>query len=248
MLNKREIQYIQSNWEKYFDAPPFNYCDRLCEECRFTHCCSLYYDEKKWRLKVLREGKDPDDPKLALQYLGENFKKTFRMLEKEAKKHGIDFKELEFEDKDSPPPTHYKSSLSITANKWLKISLNIYRRLIEEESPSYHFFSLYPQLSKFEHYAFLVSSKIYRASLFFHEKDSNDKEEGYKDSVKSACLALCALRFCSNVIRSIAEIKVKDFGFECAEAIILGNKLEKQIKNKFPEVESYRSQIVFNSL
>lgn len=252
MLKPREIQYLRSQWQKHLDSPPFQYCDRFCEECRFTFCCSLYYGEKKQRLEILKQGKDPDDPKMAMKQVKESFSQTMKMLKKMAKRDGFNL-DLAHLGKDVPKDAFdsflpRKISICREAEQWVEISFGILNELAKPTNKNAVPFYIYPQLDKFGHYASVVPSKLYRAMLYFYDKTEKDNEGFYDDAARSAALALCSLAFCSNVIRSVAKMQMKKIGWRCAEAVSLANKLEHQIKKRFPDVESYRSKIIFNSI
>lgn len=247
-MNKRELEYIRASWKKHLDNPPFQYCDHFCEECRYTFCCSIYYDEKKRRLKVLRKGKNPDDPKVAVEQIKDCFSESFKAFKKMAKQDGFDLNLEEFK-KDAPKfsgRSPEKSRICREAERWAKKSLRIIDELAKEEDDTV-LLLLYNKLSKFEHYALMVPSKIFRAMLFFYEEDP-DSEGAYDDAARSAALALRSLGFCSNVIHSVVNIKMREIGCSCAEVISLAAKLESQLRKKFSDVDSYKSKIIFNSL
>lgn len=248
LLNKKELDYIRANWKRHLSNPPFQYCDHLCEECFYTFCCSVYYDEKKRRLKILREGKDPTDPKVALEQVKECFSESFKAFKKIAKRNDINLEELRKKDGSEFYGRSPKNGrICREAERWVKKSLGIIDELAKEKD-DVALYPLYHKLSKFDHYALMASSKIFRAMLFFYEEKDPDPEGAYDDAARSAALAICSLGFCSNVIRFVANIKMSEFGCQCAESVSLADKLESQLRKKFPDVDSYRLKIIFNSL
>ena len=84
-----------------------NYCDRWCERCAFTTRCAVGIEETKIT------DKERDITNIEFwNSLSENFEKTFLLLEKAAKFHGIDLNEVskqnedEYLKREKSRPTH----------------------------------------------------------------------------------------------------------------------------------------------
>lgn len=72
----------------------FNYCDRWCERCRYTHSCRTWHEGEKSRRRSLRQGKDPADPSVLAEDLARSLKKATRLLQRLARQNNIDLDEL----------------------------------------------------------------------------------------------------------------------------------------------------------
>lgn len=72
-----------------------NYCDRWCERCAFTTRCAVGIEETK----ITDKERDITNKEF-WDSLSKNFEKTFALLEKAAKFHGIDLKEVSMENEE----------------------------------------------------------------------------------------------------------------------------------------------------
>ena len=72
----------------------YNYCDRWCERCDYTHRCRVYRDSQRRRDRHGRHGEDPDDLDVALQDVSRSFAKARRMLDRWAKANDLDLEEM----------------------------------------------------------------------------------------------------------------------------------------------------------
>ncbi len=96
--------WISKSW---FTKCPFNYCDHFGnQEVLATVCkvCKEDLDRKRFYKKA---GKDPNDPKYVFQDMVENFTKVHKMIEKDAKRLGIDLAAIPDEEDSAPEPDTY---------------------------------------------------------------------------------------------------------------------------------------------
>ncbi|OGC08401.1 hypothetical protein A2V82_11850 [candidate division KSB1 bacterium RBG_16_48_16] len=118
----------------------YNYCDRWCERCEFTHRCANF---------SLEEKHFPDSTELDInnarfwEKLGEIFKITLEMVKDFAEKQGIDLesidreafenRERELEDKAANFECSYLSKEYIhLVNNWFDSSHDVFNEKVEE--------------------------------------------------------------------------------------------------------------------
>src|SRR5262249_21176862 len=70
----------------------FNYCNRRCEQCRFTEQCRLYADQKR------DEQEYPDED--WSDSVRRNFERTIEMIQACCEREGIDFAAMQKPDPD----------------------------------------------------------------------------------------------------------------------------------------------------
>lgn len=68
----------------------YNYCNRWCERCPFTHACRVYADTREFEEK---HGPEPS-MEATMEYVGESLSRTMELLRADAAKHGIDIDNL----------------------------------------------------------------------------------------------------------------------------------------------------------
>jgi hypothetical protein len=68
----------------------YNYCDRWCEQCRFSDRCLVYYQEQQALERQRLAGEDPDHPEVFMRDVEESLGQSLGMLEKMAEEAGAD--------------------------------------------------------------------------------------------------------------------------------------------------------------
>lgn len=79
-----------------------NYCDRWCERCTFTPKCRVFFDGERDRRRHERRGEDPHSWDTAIADVGRNLAKAHRLLERFARREGINLDELAAEAESQP--------------------------------------------------------------------------------------------------------------------------------------------------
>lgn len=175
-----------------FYRTPFNYCDRWCERCQLTHLCRVFKNEQKSRVRLIKEGKDPDSMESAFEMVAENFAKTMAMIKKDAEKMGINLDEIDDSDYQSPPHPE-KFPLYNLAFKFMKRLEKILEdlRFVSEGADEK---LMIENMEIISHYAPLVPGKIYRAFTSRLEEEEEKKQGIYiYDAETSAFIAINGL-------------------------------------------------------
>lgn len=84
-----------------FYLPPYNYCDRFCEDCAIDKaCCTLFQTGMDHELEAVMKGDDVTGMDHAMSELKENLSDALAMLEEAAEEQGLDLEELKREAGD----------------------------------------------------------------------------------------------------------------------------------------------------
>lgn len=150
----------QGNLIMESDISIFNYCDRRCERCLLTSKCKIALYEEENRKQHITNGENSDDMNVVLQDMSEMFALSFQMLEKMAKKAGIDLNNLpDIEEKKSPPICELSKNYAVEATKLIgNIKTN--------NTAIYH------SIKEAVFCAQQISAKIHR--IFAHPTQDND--------------------------------------------------------------------------
>ncbi|MFZ5365732.1 MAG: hypothetical protein ACOZBZ_00380 [Patescibacteria group bacterium] len=199
---------IRPPWidKKDFYHLPFNYCDRWCERCNLTEICKVFQDEQKSREKWIKQGKDPDSWEYVFVTVKESFEKTMRLIEKGAKKWGIDLSKIDDSDYE-PPPEPEKFPLYNLVEKFSKrlekllknleiVPIETNERLVLEN------------MEVISHYQPLIRAKIYRA-LTSRLEDEKEKDPELRtfDAETSAFIVVNGLISVGEALANLAEHK-----------------------------------------
>lgn len=191
--------------KEMFYRMPFNFCDHWCERCKLISICRVYKDIEKRRKKFKKRDKDPNSMEGALEIIGESFKETKTLLEKSAKKWGIDLNSL-------------KEDESITDDLELELKeFPLYRlayqysgklkNLLEELSfiaPEVNTNSFADALEVINYYHLMLPAKIYRACISKKEEDE-DKDDTNMDSKTSGFIAVRGLSAIIDALSNLAS-------------------------------------------
>lgn len=185
---------IRPPWidKEMFYRMPFNFCDRWCEYCNLTAICRVFKDEQKRKRKYLKKGKDPDSMESVFETLNNTFKKVRKMINKDAKKWGIDLKEIK-KDKDlipeDPQPEEFPLYQLMTkfSKELEKVITDLSIAAAELNNQE-----LEKAIEVISYYHLLLPPKIYRAILSKIEEEK-DKDDTTFDSKTSAFIAVNSL-------------------------------------------------------
>jgi hypothetical protein len=190
--------------KKDFYRTPFNYCDRWCERCQLTDICRVFQDEQKSRKKWIKQGKDPDSWEYVFATVKESLEEAMRLMEKGAKKWGIDLKSLD--DSDYQPPPHpeefplynlmskFSQKLGKVIDDLQIVPIEVNEKLILES------------VEVISHYQPLIRAKIYRA-LTSRIKEEKEKDLGIQifDAQTSAFIAVNGLVAIAEALNKLAK-------------------------------------------
>lgn len=180
--------------KEMFYRLPFNFCDRWCERCNLTSICRVYKDIKKTEDKYRKRGKDPNSWKCTFEIIKDSFQKTKRLLEKDAKKWGIDLNSLdsdesfeedfEFELKELPL---YRLAFQYSEKlKNLLEELSYATVEIDDKN-------MIDNMEIMNYYHLMLPAKIYRACCSKQE-EGEDKDDITMDSRTSGFIAVRGLK------------------------------------------------------
>ncbi len=164
---------IRPPWveKEEFYHMPFNYCDRWCEKCKLTDICRVFKDEEESKKRYLAQGKDPNSWECVFETVKNSFEKTRKLLEKDAKRFGIDLNNLDEVPEDEEPPLEkfstyelmkkYSKSLQKLLTELQVVTEDIDEELLVEKAEIISFYSN------------LIPAKTYRATLSKLEEDND---------------------------------------------------------------------------
>ncbi|MBN1756029.1 hypothetical protein JW877_07430 [bacterium] len=80
----------------------YDYCDRWCENCRFSDRCLLYKHYQQIVQEHLSRGDDPGDPESIKKDLSYNFQETINLIKQNARDQGINLDDIPETKFDKP--------------------------------------------------------------------------------------------------------------------------------------------------
>lgn len=188
--------------KEMFYKMPFNFCDRFCEKCQLTHLCRVFRNEQKTREKYLKKGKDPDPFEFAFEVVRDNFAKVRKLLQKDAKRLGIDLNNLN-ESNYQPPPEPEEFPLYNLVNRFSKRLEKLHQELevipVEANEEL-----IIENLKVISHYQYLVLGKVYRAFTSRIEEEQ-DKDDRTFDSLTSVFITINGFIAISEALVNLAH-------------------------------------------
>lgn len=172
-----------------FYRMPFNYCDRWCEKCRLTSECRVFKDEEESKKKWIKAGKDPNSMEFVFDTVGRNFKKVRKLIEKDAKRFGINLNEIDYsqEEKEPKPETFEIYRLAVKFSKAGKRILSDLQVVTEDVDENL----LVSNAEVISHYNTVIPAKVYRAILSRAEEEKDPEIiESCPDARNSGFLAM----------------------------------------------------------
>jgi hypothetical protein len=193
------------NKEDFYHLP-FNYCDRWCERCQLTDICRVFKDEQKSREKWIRKGKDPNSWEYVFETVKDNLEKTMRLIEKGAKKWGIDLNDLDDSDYQ-PPPEPQEFPLYNLVDKFSKKLGKLPKDLqvvpIEADEKL-----ILESIEVISHYQPLIRAKIHRAlTSKLEDEKEKDPELRTFDAETSAFITINGLMSIADTLANLAQHK-----------------------------------------
>lgn len=96
--------WISKEW---FGKCPFNYCDHFGNQEVLATICIICKDDVQRKKLYKKAGKDPNDWNNVFQDLADNLVQVHKMIEKDAKRLGIDLNNIPDEEDPAPKPETY---------------------------------------------------------------------------------------------------------------------------------------------
>ena len=214
-----------------------NYCDRWCEKCTKTVHCSVFLMENTEK----DEKKDINNEKF-WEKLSVMFQATFEMITENAKKRGIDLKNIE--DVEYKEIEFNKTKLQKIAVDygmkivdWLKINNEVLKEkaenilLINEKK----LLEFTDAIEVVKWYSLFIGAKTHRAT----SPNDFDNEFELDDKLGTTKIALIAIDRSIEALSFIyKEIPEKEY--QILDFLVLLSKLKKGLEAKFPEARNFK--------
>jgi len=187
-----------------FLRTPFNYCDLWCERCQFKHICRVFQREQESKRKWIKQGKDPNSWEYAFEAVRENLEETARLLEKDAKKWGINLDKIENSDYQLLPEPEEFPLYNLAfefSQKLQKLVDNL--RLVPDGADEN---LILEGIKVISHYQSLIPAKVYRALTSKAEEEEEKKMGIYVlDAETSAFIIIRSLLAIAEVLKNLAH-------------------------------------------
>ncbi len=212
----------------------YNYCDRWCEQCSQTQCCSVYHLESESKNNTTKGEKD-------LNRIAEIFALTMDLLDELADEEEInifEIEDLEFEEHKLGKIEMLANSYGTEIYQWMDKNSELFQKqiLIFEDINIQSADNIRQAINAIDYYSLLIGAKIYRAfvkDVFIDEL--HEIPEFQNDQYGSAKVAIISI---DNSIEALGVI-LGSFQ-ECEEDILnLLAKLQKirrKLYKEFPNV------------
>lgn len=222
---------IRPTWvsKSWFDKCPFNYCDHFGNPKLLATICKICKEDLERKRFYEKAGKDPYDWKYVFKDLAEDLVKVHKLIEKEAKRLGIDLNNLE-NVKESPKPETY--SIFNLIRK--------YGNQVEKMIKNLQIIPVDADLNLVEkavcvlvHSRYYIIAKIGRA-LSSRWEETRDPLDDLDDSKTSALFAYIAIERNSRALIALSRHKpLKDLEGRFLKLAILSLDIAQIIKEEF---------------
>lgn len=251
MAKKKAVK--NNKKKKSQKTAPYNVCDRFCERCNYRSKCSVFKNSREMQIQSALDGNDPQDIKNIFVNLETGFKQIKAIMKEMAKEDGVNIGDV---------------LTNKALNKQYKIiEVNVKKHSLYKKSQEFHWYAdkflkrffifsqtsnpfLLPALNKeindLSFYFPMISGKIHQALSLLFDSPKTKREFLNKDMNCSACLALNASLVCEKAVGGIIR-ETSDLYIESMQFLTMINDLRNCILETFPEAESFRDDIIFNT-
>ncbi|OGK14244.1 hypothetical protein A3B40_04430 [Candidatus Roizmanbacteria bacterium RIFCSPLOWO2_01_FULL_37_16] len=199
---------IRPPWisREWFAQGPFNYCDHFGNKLLLATVCKICDDELKRDMLYKKAGKNPNDWNNVFKDVVESLAKVRKMLEKDAKRLGIDLSNLPDDYDEGPEPESYPIYRLIRkygdrVEKIIKmfeaVPIDADEKLIKKA------------LEALSHSRYYICAKIAR-TLNSRYEEQKDPEDDLFDSKTSAFFAFIAIERNLRALLALAKHKPLD--------------------------------------
>jgi hypothetical protein len=233
----------------------YNYCDRWCERCTMSGSCALYSEEQA-AIAANPDIADKDNPAF-WNYIGEQFKKTMKMIMEDAAKRGIDLtmteedmqaydeaRDLERKKQDATLYIKLARQYRKTAKAWLDEHVEALRDLsiqqLELNMPDAEakVAKLSDALDVIYWYLFQIEIKLRRATDSF-EINNEDDDDLQSDANGSAKVALLAIER-SLGAWSVLHEELPEEQDVILDFLVVLQKIRGLVKGAFPNAMAFK--------
>ncbi|MDD3685177.1 MAG: hypothetical protein PHE56_00285 [Bacteroidales bacterium] len=217
----------------------YNYCDRWCERCRFTHNCSV---------AIMESETGPDSEvgwDATMDYLSITFEAIGEMLRESAAEFGIDLDNLPEVEREVHVPGELEiesRELGIKMMKWFKANHDYLNEVIEKAFVvnQDNAAIIKEALTIVEFYCLFISAKIHRASrqntYNLTDDDGNPFPKDSDGSAKIALLAIDKMLESFKALYSFLPEKEDDV----LHFLAVLSKLKRGMLEKFPDAMAFK--------
>ena len=226
--------------------PMYSYCDYCCEKCWYSwykKYCPTYKKERERIIKHKLKGEDPYDLENIFEDMEKDFKESINLLDKNAKKQGID---LNKQDTVKQIPKTDPSNLSLyyKAKKYF----NLVHNYFEEWEKDINKPELAKEIKNISRYYSLITVKLHRAlnSLCRSRFENKEKNEvTLKDAYYSSQIVLRGINISIDSWKKIYKVVKDDKIIEFLSSL---KEIKKGIQNKFKIKKILTSEEMYLSL
>lgn len=225
---------VEPPWvdKKFFKSAPFNYCDHFGDEDELALMCKICKDEIEWKEKLRKEGRDPTSWEEVFKEVGKNLALTMAMIQKQAKKMGIDLSDVENEPNPREiQPRRYRIYRIIEkyGNQVERAIKNL--EFVPRET---NINLLKRAIDVFSHSRFYAQVKIHRALASRKEEKNDEISQELADSKTSALLAYLAVDRNSRTFFRLANHKpLAHLGKKFLRLTKVSNEVAELIQSEF---------------
>lgn len=234
---------------------PFNFCDRHCTRCEeFQNDCKVYQDEVQFKAQCLLDGKDPNDLKISFEHVGKILADTMAMIETDLKRRGIKLTKKdrdEFDKKQEKEERVVKNHPLYKQCRSLSFKMHKFLTNFSPAMPAETVIinSMEKELEDISFYSSMILVKAARA-LHSQIDDLDEKIKFSRpDYLVSATLSYHSLLTVEKALGNI-EIFIREsepvWAWKINGILKDTNNIKKVFKSKFPDVEKFRSNIIFH--
>lgn len=220
--------WITKDW---FSQCPFNYCDHFGNQERLATVCKICKDDVMRKKLYEKAGKDPNNWENVFKDIADSFAQMHMMLEKEAKRLGIDLNNLPDEEDSVPEPETYP------IYKLIRSYGDQVEKVIKkfEVVPTDANIELLSRaMDVLSHSRFYIMAKTARAlRSTYEDKDDPDMQE-LADSKTSALFAYMAIERNSRALIALAKHKpLRDLKEENLKFAAVSLEMAQMLQDEF---------------
>jgi hypothetical protein len=253
------MQKITLRDRKYFlKRQPFNFCDQFCERCsEMKNHCQVYKEDIEYKMRCLREDKDPNDPKVAFERVGRMLADVREMLEKDIKKMDIGDVSVEIrkigrgeivqQDKKLEKHPFFQHSMELAFDMQEFLAEFDPLTLVDPLPWAGKFWM--KEMEEMAYYAPLVFVKAARAVHSLIDGLNFPKDSVRSDRLVSAALSYCSMLTIERSLRDVYELIRRDepiWALRIGKILTSLDAAKKTCLATFPDVEGYRKKIIFH--
>ncbi len=221
--------WVSKSW---FKKCPFNYCDHFGDKETLARICKICKDDVDREGFYKKIGKDPYDPKNVFHDITQNFIELRRLIERDAKRLGIDLDNLpEVEEDESPAPETYPIYIFIRKySKYIKKKINsLYVIPIETDKEL-----IEKAVDVLSHSCHYIIAKTARALSSRYREENDPFMKELADSKTSSFFAFIAIERNSRALQALARHKpLIDSREENLKLALVSLEIAQMIKDYF---------------